>query len=573
MAEQKPAEDRPARLRRLAEERAGEKAAQIARAMPEQDYQGLVHELQVHQIELEMQNEELRMAQEQLGESLARYSDLYDFAPVGYVTVNRAGLIQEANLTIAGQLGIERSRLINTPIWLYAAASDRSKVQLHLDQVFRTRERQTCELRLERPNSPERHVQLDSIWVLNVDGIEVCRTSVLETSLRKQVEEELHRAQVDLERRVEERTAELTESERKYRKLSQEFQTLLNTVSDILILLSPEKEVLWTNIGDVQQPNEGPSEAAKQQALEFLNNLSALSGDSLVTRCFHTGRREVSVVSHHGSVMDLRAFPIPDGDTVGSVLLVLSDITDKMEMQAEAMQAAHLASLGELAAGVAHEINNPITGIINYGQILINECSPESMEKEIGERVVKEGERVGRIVKTLLSYARDGQDVKRLTCVSAILTESIVLTQAQIRKEGIDLKIDFPDDLPEVNANFQQLQQCFINIINNARYALNEKYPGRHKNKRFLITGEKRIIGDRPYVRVLFHDHGGGIAPHELSMLTKPFYSTKPFGKGTGLGLNITQRIITDHGGVLHFESTQGEFTSVMIDLPAKGAK
>jgi signal transduction histidine kinase len=228
-----------------------------------------------------------------------------------------------------------------------------------------------------------------------------------------------------------------------------------------------------------------------------------------------------------------------------------------------------MASLGELAAGVAHEINNPITGIINYGQILINECSPESMEKDIGERIVKEGERIGRIVKTLLSYARDGREEKRPTRVPSILEESIILIQAQIRKEGIDLKIDLPDDLPEVDANFQQIQQGFINIINNARYALNEKYPGRHKNKRFEITGEKVTIRDRQYVRMVFYDQGVGISAHELSMLTKPFFSTKPFGKGTGLGLNITQRIITDHGGQLRFESGKGEFTRVIIDLPA----
>jgi signal transduction histidine kinase len=228
-----------------------------------------------------------------------------------------------------------------------------------------------------------------------------------------------------------------------------------------------------------------------------------------------------------------------------------------------------MASLGELAAGVAHEINNPITGIINYGQILINECSPESMEKDIGERIVKEGERIGRIVKTLLSYARGGREEKKPSRIPAILEESIILIQAQIQKEGIDLKIELPVDLPQVDANFGQIQQVFINIINNARYALNEKYPGRHKNKRFEITGEKVTIGDRPYVRIVFYDQGVGIPAHQLSMLTKPFFSTKPFGKGTGLGLNITQRIITDHGGQLSFESVKGEFTRVIVDLPA----
>ena len=569
MTEDKSGEDHTARLRRLAEERSGESATETARTMAEQDYQGLVHELQVNQIELEMQNEELRMAQEQLGESLAKYSDLYDFAPVGYVTSNRDGLILEANLTLAAQLGIERGRLIDTPLWLYTAAPDKSKLRSHLDQVFKTNERRTCELRLQSPSGPERYVQLDSIRVLDVDGAELCRTSLTDISIRKKAEEEVLRVHDELERRVEERTAQLSENERKFRKLSQEFHTLLNAISDTLILLSPEMEVLWTNGGNVLESNETVSDPVGQYCYKLLYDRSALSDDCPIRRCFETAEKEVAVVTHNGAVLDLRAFPIKEAEKVGSVLLLVSDITEKMAMQAEAMQAGHMASLGELAAGVAHEINNPITGIINYGQILINECRPESMEKDIGERIVKEGERIGRIVKTLLAYARDGREEKKPTHVPAILEESIILIQAQIRKEGIDLKIDLPDDLPEVDANLQQIQQGFINIINNARYALNEKYPGRHENKRFEITGRKVTISDRPYVRIVFHDQGVGISANELSVLTKPFFSTKPFGKGTGLGLNITQKIITDHGGQLSFESAKGEFTRVIVDLPA----
>jgi two-component system, NtrC family, sensor kinase len=571
MAEQEPREDRPARLRRLAEKRSGERATQSAEAVAGQDVQGLIHELQVHQIELEMQNEELRTAQEQLGEALAKYSDLYDFAPVGYVTLDSKGHILEANLTFAGQLGIERSRMINALFWLYTAAPERDRFQSHLNRIFASRERQTLELKLQQLNGQQRYVQLDSIWVLNVDGVEVCRTSVTDVSTRKEIEEELIRVQNDLERRVLERTAELSENENRYRRLSQEFYALLSAISDTLILVSSEREILWTNLEYAQQPLEAQIKVVRQHSHEFLHSLSALADDSPVTRCFSTGKREVSMVTRDGVVLDMRAFPIHDGERVGKVLLLVSDITEKMAMQAEAMQAAHMASLGELAAGVAHEINNPITGIINYGQILINECSSESLEKDIGERIVKEGERVGRIVRTLLLYARNGQEERKPNRVPDILSESIVLTQAQIRKEGISLKTDLPDDLPEVDVNFQQIQQGFVNIINNARYALNEKYPGRHENKLLEITGVKLIIDDRPYVRIVFHDHGVGISPHELSILTKPFFSTKPIGKGTGLGLNITEKIIAAHGGHLSFESAKGEFTRVMIDLPVKG--
>jgi two-component system, NtrC family, sensor kinase len=568
MTEHKSVEDHTARLRRLAEERSRESGAHLDRTLDEEEVWELIHELQVHQIELEMQNEELRASQEQLAESLARYSDLYDFAPVGYVTSNREGLILEANLTFAGQLDIERGRLINTAFWLYAAAPDRHKLRSHLDQVSNTNERRTCELRLKRRSGAERYVQLDSIQVLNVDGAELCRTAVTDISIRKQAEANLIQVQDELEIRVKERTAELTDKERKYRKLSQVLHTLLNAISDTLILISPEMKVLWTNRGDDLELHETVSDAVGEFCYKLVHDRSVSSWDYPITRCFNTAEREVAVVTHNGAVLDIRAFPIKEAEKVISVLLLVSDITEKMTMQAEAMQAAHMASLGELAAGVAHEINNPITGIINYGQILVNECSPGSLEKDIGERIVKEGERIGYIVKTLLSYARDRREEKKPSRVPAILEESIILTQAQIRKEGIHLVLDVPDDLPEVNANFQQIQQCFINIINNARYALNEKYSGRHKNKLLEVTGETVTIGDRPYVRIVFHDQGVGMSPHELSMLTKPFFSTKPFGKGTGLGLNITHKIITDHGGHLTFESTKGEYTRVTMDLP-----
>lgn len=555
-------------LRRQAEAR-GKKitAGTSSRTPAEQD--ALVHDLQVHQIELEMQNEQLFNTQEMLHESLEKYADLYDFAPVGYITLGRDGLIRETNLTFSEQIERERAGLINTPLGAYVAGEDRGRFQSHLDQVFATHERQTCELRLEKPKGPMLYIQLVSIAVKNGDGAELCRTSVTDISGRREVEKELARISDELERRVEERTAELFDGERKFRKLSQEFYALLNAITDSLMLFDPEMKVLWTNSESAMRLRPKDSDPAGQYCYALIHDRAALSLDCPITRCFASGQREVAVATHRGAVLNLRAFPIKEGRTVTRVLLMISDITEKMALQAEAMQAGHMASLGELASGVAHEINNPITGIINYGQILINECLAGSIEKDIGERIVKEGDRVGRIVKTLLSYARDGRDEKTPTGIPAILQESIILTQAQIRKEGIDLQIDLADDLPDINANLQQIQQCFINIINNARYALNEKYPGRHKEKRLEISARQCSVDDRPYVRIIFCDHGVGIPDHEISMLTRQFFSTKPFGKGTGLGLNITEKIVKDHGGRLLFESAEGKFTRVIIEFPA----
>ena len=130
------------------------------------------------------------------------------------------------------------------------------------------------------------------------------------------------------------------------------------------------------------------------------------------------------------------------------------------------------------------------------------------------------------------------------------------------------LVINIPDDLPKIQANPQGMQQIFLNIINNARYALNEKYPTRHESKIIEIFGEAITSGEREYVRMTFADRGVGISADNLPILTKPFFSTKPFGKGTGLGLAISERIIMEHGGRLTFESQEGEFTKVIVDLP-----
>jgi signal transduction histidine kinase len=246
--------------------------------------------------------------------------------------------------------------------------------------------------------------------------------------------------------------------------------------------------------------------------------------------------------------------------------------TEKIVLQVETLKAAHLASIGKLAAGVAHEINNPINGIINYARILSNKSAPGSAESDVAERISKEGRRIAGIVKGLLSFAREGREEKRPVSVESILREALVLTEAQMRKEGIAVRLDFPPGLPDIHANPQQIQQVFMNVINNAQYALNQKYPGDHETKVLAISGEVVVEGG-PFVRVAFHDLGIGIASQTLDKIMNPFFTTKPMGKGTGLGLSITHGIIADHGGRLSVKSVEGGYTLVWIDLPAAGGQ
>nr|WP_245532057.1 PAS domain-containing protein [Desulfobacter postgatei] len=265
---------------------------------------------------------------------------------------------------------------------------------------------------------------------------------------------------------------------------------------------------------------------------------------------------------------DIVFSPFQESDEKMKSVIVMRDITEKNRLQAEAMRAGHLASLGELAAGVAHEINNPVTGIINIAEILIDKFHELGGDKKIPERIVHEGERIGNIVKNLLLFARDKKEEHSPAQINDILTLTLELVERQLLKDGIHLSVNIPSDMPLIKMRRQEIQQVFLNIISNARYALNKKYKNPHENKILEINGEIIESGKEKYVRLIFYDRGLGIPKKLVDKVADPFFSTKPQGEGTGLGLSISHGIIKNHGGNLWFESREGEYTKAMVNLP-----
>ncbi len=248
-------------------------------------------------------------------------------------------------------------------------------------------------------------------------------------------------------------------------------------------------------------------------------------------------------------------------------VVVLRDITEKKSLRAEAERAGRLASLGELAAGVAHEINNPVTAIISIAEVLGVKFHELGGNREIPDRIVREGERIGKIVSNLLSFARCRKEAHAPVHIAHIFEATLELVEKQLHKDGIHLSVDLAPGIPEIRARSHQLQQVLLNIISNGRYALNRKYPGLDWNKKLDIRGEATEGGERR-LRLTFHDRGTGIPPNLLNKLTDPFFTTKPHGEGTGLGLSISQGIINNHGGRLGFRSSEGEYTKVIVELP-----
>lgn len=231
--------------------------------------------------------------------------------------------------------------------------------------------------------------------------------------------------------------------------------------------------------------------------------------------------------------------PFKDIDGEDKCLILLSDITEEKMYQAETMRTGQLASIGELAAGVAHEINNPINGIINFSQILMDDSS-DNATKGILQRIIDEGERVAVIVSKLLSFARQGVDDSAAymeTSIREVLEDSFTLLGHQYKKDGIHYTVTGPDERVPVWVNPQQLQQVFVNLLSNARFALNEKFKKeRSVDKRMGVNISVIHLKNKKFVRVSFTDHGCGIPNDIVDSVCNPFFQPNSPERGLGLG-------------------------------------
>lgn len=249
------------------------------------------------------------------------------------------------------------------------------------------------------------------------------------------------------------------------------------------------------------------------------------------------------------------------------VYAIVHDITEQKALQAEAAMSAHMASIGELAAGVAHEVNNPINGIINLAQLIIDRAGSPEAADEYPRHIIREGERISEIVRNLLSFARPGQQEPQPVAVSEVLDNALALMGGQLHKRGIALDVGLPKGLPLVLARDRQIQQVFMNLISNAMHALEDKGADGPASE-IRITADS--IDDFEIVTVRFADNGPGLSPELAARVFEPFFTTKAAGRGTGLGLSVSHRIVQEHGGRIIFDSSD-KGTTVSVELPMAG--
>jgi PAS domain S-box-containing protein len=372
-------------------------------------------------------------------------------------------------------------------------------------------------------------------------------------------------------------TAVRKRAETALRESEEKLAGILNSIPDMIIVLDKDMNISWSNRIAVELLGSDP---VGKKCFEVFDRGKDQCEACNVQKCFEEGlndEHELEFISPDGARMNLwctASVATRSADGVPkSVIVVYRDITEKKLLQAETARACQLASVGELAAGVAHEINNPINGIINCAQMLVDDKGASHEQAEISQRIIKAGNRIAMIVRNLLSFARNAEEAPELISIQNVLSDSLDLTEAQLRHDGIALSIEIPELLPPIKVHAHQLQQVFLNILSNARYALNQKFPSAHDKKAIEIVGNLKDANGKRYARLIFIDSGTGISADVLERICDPFYSTKPVGEGTGLGLSVSQAIVSDHGGRLYFDSVEGEYTKVIVDLPVAAEK
>ncbi|MFO7561678.1 MAG: AAA family ATPase [Enhygromyxa sp.] len=364
------------------------------------------------------------------------------------------------------------------------------------------------------------------------------------------------------------------------RRSEARWRSLVDGAPDVIALLNERGEVEFVNRSSLLELGD---ESGGRLLELFLSSSSAEAWREAVATVLREGvQRELEIEL----VRELdeprwytaRLAPI-DAEAGGArhAVVVATDITERKRseverhsLEAQLRQQQRLESVGTLASGVAHEINNPVQGILNYAELIGDNAHDQAIVREFAAEITTESNRVATIVRNLLAFSRQEREQRMEEAdVGELVEATLSLIRAVMRKDHIQVRVAIPTGLPLVRCRVQQIQQIVMNLVTNARDALNERYQGYDERKLIEIRAEARTVDERQWVRLIVEDHGAGIPAEVLPRIFDPFFTTKGRDQGTGLGLAVSHGIAKEHGGELSVDTRVGEGSRFLLDLPA----
>jgi len=576
------------------------------KAMSIEAMQVIYHDLQVHQIELESQNDELRRSQLELDTSRARYFDLYDTAPVGYCTLDEEGTILEANLTAATMLGCGRNSLAGQPMTRFIHSQDQDSFFLCRKELFNSAEPQSLDVQIVKQDGTLRWVQFNASVGARYEGERQIRMVLSDVTERKIAEEAL-----SVQKMLLELIASGASLDVSLLALARAIEKLSSDIVCSILLL--DKDGIHLRVAAAPSLPEEYCRATDGLVIAegvgscgtAAFNRQAVIVEDINTDLLWSEFRELALA--HGlracwstPIIDsqqrlLGTFAIymrqpgrPSNEHLQLIELathIAVVAINKHEaevardsLESQLQESQKMEAIGTLAGGIAHDFNNILAVILGNVELARIE-SPSPVARQRLDEIDRASMRARELVQQILSFSRRQPTQLKLTNLALIVDETVRLLRSTLpARLLIDVHCD--GDSPQVMADATQIEQVLLNITTNAMQAMNGG-PGRIGIRLDKVTLDSATVNSQPVllkilakhpgriVRLAVTDNGPGMNATTLERIFDPFYTTKPVGEGTGLGLSVVHGIVRAHEGEIVVDSHPGKGSVFTIYLPA----
>jgi PAS domain S-box-containing protein len=500
--------------------------------------------------ELEAAEAEHNRTEETLRQSEERYRTIVEEMEEGYFEVDLAGNYTFFNDVMCQETGYSREELMGMNYRIYTPKENVKNVFKTYNEVYQTGE--------PRRWYPMINIRKDGTSIFTEDSIFLLRSATGEKIGFRGISRN-----VTERKRADEA---LKQSEERYRTILQEMDEGYYEV-DLAGNYTFINDVICAKLGYTREELTGMNYRV------YTPEEDVRSIYKVYNEVYRTGktRRWYPIVNicKDGTRIFLENSILPIRNSESKITGfrgISRNVTERKRMEQERLQleqkaqfASRLASVGEMASGIAHEINNPLTGVIGYAQLLLQEDLPENIRKDV-ETINDGAKRVANVIQRLLAFARQSEPQRTYVNINDVVATTLELRGYHLQTSNIEVTTELPPDLPLTVADAGQLQQVFLNLIVNAE---TEMKLARGSGKLIVKTQQVDNV-----IRISFKDDGPGIAEENLEKIFDPFFTTRQVGQGTGLGLSVCYGIVLQHGGRIYAESKSGKGALFIVELP-----